>query len=336
MNLHRLAIGIAAGCSLAFPALANDGFMGLPAGGLTLQKSADISMVDEDLYLSLNQVRVNYVFRNDSSAPVTAQIGFPMPGLPVAVNFDPENDYFMPEVKSLEILKFETRVEGKVVKSEPFVRAFLFPKDGDAAKQDRFRFTDAKDITAELTSAGVPLNFNAKAIKTAFAKLPDATKKEWIARGLYTKETDYERAEWYLSTVYVREQIFAPGKIVHVQHRYKPYPAGFVMVSGHFKYDPQLAIDTCVDPKTDAAIKRVLSPELGGTGNVIDYVLTTANTWKGPIGHYRLTVDKGSPANIVSFCGNGVKKTGQTTFSLEATNFAPTQDIKVLIVHHAR
>lgn len=336
MLFRKLVITSATTVLLSLPSLANDGFMGLPAGGLTLQKSADISMVDEDLYLSLDKVRVNYQFRNEGTTPVTAQIGFPMPGVPVAINFDPENDYGMPGMKSLEVLKFETRVDGKVVKSEPVVRAFLFPKDGDAAKWDRFRFTDAKDITAELTAAGVPLNFDAKAIKAAFAKLPDAKKKDWVARGIYTKDIDYERGEWFLSTVYVREQTFQPGKIVRVQHSYKPYPAGFVMVSDHFKYEPQLKIDTCVDETTDAAIKRVLSPEMGGIGHLIEYVLTTANTWKGPVGHYRLTVDKGSPKAIVSFCGNGVKKTGKTTFSLEATNFSPTQDIKVLIVEHAR
>lgn len=318
--------------SLAASASANDGFMGLPAGGLTLQKSADIVMVDEDLYLSLDQVRVNYQFRNDGSAPVTAQIGFPMPGLPVSVNFDAETGYDMSDVKDLELLKFETRVEGKVVKSNPVVRAFVFPKDTDWDHQDRFRFTDATDVTAELTAAGVPLNFDAKTIKAAYAKLSPAKKADWTKRGIYTKDADEERPEWFLSTIYVREQTFGPGKIVHVQHKYKPYPAGFVMVSNHFAYDKQLAIDTCVDAPTEKAIKRILAPAQGGIGHVIDYVLTTANTWKGPIGRYHLTVDKGKKKNILSFCGTGVKKTGKTTFSIEARNFKPTQDIKVLIV----
>jgi hypothetical protein len=65
---------------------------------------------------------------------------------------------------------------------------------------------------------------------------------------------------------------------------------------------------------------------------VIDYVVTTANTWKGPIGRFRMTVDKGSTRNIVSFCGNGVRKTGPTTFSVEIRNFRPQREIKVLVV----
>lgn len=325
-----------ASLSLPGSASANDGFMGLPAGGLTLQRSADIVMVDEDLYLSLDRVRVKYQFRNDSNVPVTARIGFPMPGLPVSVNFGAETGYDMSGVKDLELLKFETRVEGKIVKSSPVVRAFVFPKNSDQEHQDRFRFTDATDVTAELTAAGVPLNFDATAIRAAYAKLSAEKKADWTRRGIYSKETDFERPEWFLSTVYVREQTFAPGKIVHVQHKYKPYPAGFVMVSDHFAYDKQLAIDTCVDAPTEKAIKRVLTPANGGSGHVIDYVLTTANTWKGPIGHFRLTVDKGRKTNILSFCASGVKKTGKTTFAIEATNFTPTQDIKVLVVEPYR
>jgi hypothetical protein len=328
--MRRLALAL---FLLAAPAAANDGFMGLPAGGLTLQKSEAIAMLEEDLFLSLDEVRVDYVFRNVSTAPVTAQIGFPMPGLPVAVNFgDAETGYDMSDVKDLELLKFETRVEGKPVTSRPVVRAYVFAKTNDWDKQDRFRFTNGTDITAELVAAGIPLAFDANAIRAAYARLPDARKADWERRGIYTKGGDYEEPSWFLSTIFVREQTFAPGQNVRVQHRYKPYPAGFVMVSNHFAYDRQLALDTCVDKPTGRAIARVLKPQNGGIGYVIDYVVTTANTWKGPIGRFRMTVDKGNAKNIVSFCGNGVKKTGPTTFTLERRNYRPQREIKILVV----
>ena len=317
---------------LATPAAANDGFMGLPAGGLTLQKSESISMLEEDLFLSLDEVRVDYRFRNDSTSPVTAQIGFPMPGLPVAVNFEADTGYDMSKVTDLELLKFETRVEGNRVSSRPVVRAYVFAQKNEWDKQDRFRFTNGTDITGELAGAGIPLTFDADAIKRAYARLPASRKADWERRGIYTKSSGYEAPGWFLSTIFVREQTFAPGRIVRVQHRYKPYPAGFVMVSNHFAYDRQLAQDACVDQPTERAIKRILTPQNGGSGHVIDYVVTTANTWKGPIGRFRMTVDKGSTRNIVSFCGNGVRKTGPTTFSVEIRNFRPQREIKVLVV----
>ena len=54
------------------------------------------------------------------------------------------------------------------------------------------------------------------------------------------------------------------------------------------------------------------------TENWMSYVLSTGANWSGPIGHFSLTVDKGVPENFVSFCGQGVKKVGPTTFRMEA------------------
>ena len=333
--MRKIVFSALASIGLYGAAEANDGFFGLPAGGLTLQQSANIAMQEEDLYISLDEVRVNYVFRNDSNAPVKAQVGFPMPGLPVSVNFDAETGYDLHEIKDLELLKFETRINGQVVTSKPIVRAYYYPEQIPWEKQDRFYFTDAKDITSELVAASVPLTFDANAIRAAFARLSPAKKAEWNRRAIYFKDANYEAPNWFLSTVFVRDQTFPATTLVRVQHKYKPFPSGFVMVSNHFAFDKELAKSSCVDAPTERAIKRLLKPQGGGAGHVIDYILTTANTWKGPIGRFRLTVNKGAARNIVSFCGTGVKKTGPTSFSLEYTNFKPTQDLKVLIVKGA-
>jgi hypothetical protein len=45
-----------------------------------------------------------------------------------------------------------------------------------------------------------------------------------------------------------------------------------------------------------------------------------------------MTVDKGNAKNIVSFCGDGVKKTGPTTFTVERRNYRPEREIKILVV----
>ncbi len=329
MRLKLIAALLALAAST--PAFANDGFLGLPAGGLTLQQSADIRMLDEDLYLSLDEVRVNYQFRNDSLSAIKAWVGFPMPGLPVSVNFGGEDGYDIHDVKGLDLLKFETRIEGIVAPSRPYVRAFIYPRNLPWEKRDRFRFTDAIDISAELTAARVPLNFDAKAIRQAFARLPAAKQADWKRRGLYTRDANFEQPEWWLSTIFVREQVFPPRRIVKVQHRYKPIPSGFIMMDNHLSADKDLVRGACIDQPTQRAITNALRGQ-GGSGHVIDYILTTANTWKGPIGHFRLTVDKGNPRNIMSLCGNNVRKTSPGTFVLEVNNFRPTQDIKILIV----
>jgi hypothetical protein len=332
MTMRRIALAFATVLALAPLAQANDGFMGLPAGGLTLQQSADIAMLEEDLYLALDEVRVAYKFRNESPNPVTAVVGFPMPGLPVAVNFDAETGYDLDKVTDLRLLDFETRVEGRVVQSKPTVRAFVFARNTDWSRQDRFRFANATDITAELTAAGMPLTFDAQAIRSAWARLPATKKADWLRRGIYARDAGSESPLWFLSTIFVRQQVFPPGRIVSVQHRYKPFPSGFVMSDNHFQYDRELLADNCIDQPTQRAMEQALRSGNGGIGKVLDYILTTANTWKGPIGRFRLTVNKGDSRNLVSFCASGVRKTGPTTFVVEASNFRPDRDLSVLVV----
>ena len=61
-------------------------------------------------------------------------------------------------------------------------------------------------------------------------------------------------------------------------------------------------------------------------------MLTTGANWAGPIGTFRLIVDKGSEKNLVSFCGTGVAKTGPTTFELTYKDFVPDRDLDILFI----
>lgn len=54
--------------------------------------------------------------------------------------------------------------------------------------------------------------------------------------------------------------------------------------------------------------------------------------WAGPIADFTLTIDKGDPANLVSFCGDGVKKIAPTQFQVRYTNFTPKSDLAILIL----
>ena len=83
----------------------------------------------------------------------------------------------------------------------------------------------------------------------------------------------------------------------------------------------------CADPAFRAAIAKnraSLSPLR------IGYVLKTARFWKGPIGKFRLVVDKGKPNNFVAFCPANSKKISDTRFEWTATNFVPERDIDVV------
>lgn len=69
-----------------------------------------------------------------------------------------------------------------------------------------------------------------------------------------------------------------------------------------------------------------------GTAYNIAYVLRTANSWAGPIGQFRLTLDKGAVENVISLCVTEIQKTGPTTFVVERTDYTPDRDLEILIV----
>ena len=66
---------------LAGHASANDTTAVLKTGGLVFTHSADISMEEEQLYISPTEVKVDYVFRNTSDKPIDTIVAFPMPDI---------------------------------------------------------------------------------------------------------------------------------------------------------------------------------------------------------------------------------------------------------------
>jgi hypothetical protein len=71
--------------------------------------------------------------------------------------------------------------------------------------------------------------------------------------------------------------------------------------------------------------------KLGAYEEYLSYVITSGANWAGPIGAFRLVVDKGD-STFVSFCSDGVRKIGPTTFEMTAKNYAPRRDIDVLFI----
>lgn len=79
----RISFVLAALVSSALPASANDGFGGLSAVGLTFDQTEAVEMVEENLFISIDKVTVDYVFRNTTGAEVTGEVIFPLPPVPV-------------------------------------------------------------------------------------------------------------------------------------------------------------------------------------------------------------------------------------------------------------
>jgi hypothetical protein len=66
----------------------------------------------------------------------------------------------------------------------------------------------------------------------------------------------------------------------------------------------------------------------------VDYILTTANTWKTPIHDFQMVIERppadGREKQLVSFCWDGpVQKIDANRFSVQQKDFVPTKEMHV-------
>lgn len=321
-----------AAAGLAVQARANDSTAELAAGGLVLTRSDGIEMRSEDLSISRRAVKVDYVFRNTSGKDITTLVAFPMPDITGDIDFTDS----IPHPGSDNMLGFSTTVDGRPV----------------AARMEQRAVFKGADQTALLRGLGVPLEPHWDKTTAALDRLSKADKDLLLKAGLVVPN-DYDAGKgwehhlqpfWTLKTTYVWSQTFPAGRDLHVEHRYTPSVGGSVSTSlGHSWMKPaELAAmkrKYCVDDAFMAAVNRgqaARGPDaLAWQEARIDYVLSSGGNWKKPIGDFHLTIDKGRPDSLVSFCATGVTRTGPTRFEVRRTDFRPSQDLAILILDPA-
>ena len=307
---------ILAGLALAAPAAANDSTAEHAAGGLVLTRSDDIDMVSEDLFVSADEVRVRYVFRNRSPRQIRTVVAFPMPDRNPAE--EREMDVAYPS-------DFETKVDGRPV----------------AMEVERRAVHGGFDYNNSLASLGLLPTSDGEALE----RLSKAEKASLVRRGLaiydeYDAGRGSERRlvpAWRVTEKYYWLQVFPAGRDLVVEHRYVPGTGGSVdaaLALPGFRDTPEgraMIRDYCVDRAFLAGLDRL--HRRGATPEQrVGYILTTGGHWRSPIGDFRLVIDKGAPTNLVSFCGEGVRKISPTRFEIRRRNWRPDRDLRILIV----
>lgn len=340
MRLHLTA----ALCLLAAPALANDGWGGVAATGLTFGKTDAVAMLEEDLFISRDQIRVEYLFKNITDADVTGEVIFPMPPIPLAQTY--YSEFNLPDDRnSADLVGFTATVDGVDQPVTIDRVAVIEPEYDEAAPLARQYDTPGSDVTAVLTELGLPFSVDVGVVSEALLALPDDKRKAAEAAGLvdYIEAgADYPAEAIPLWSVILRyhwTQTFPAGAETRISHAYANRAPGGIFPWEHPAPDyRQAEVDRyCIDEGTSKVmVKRLQHPEFEdgtamGVAYYIDYVLRTANSWAGPIGKFRLTIDKGAEENIVSLCAEGVKKTGPTTFVVEKANYSPDRDLQILL-----
>lgn len=311
----------------AAPAGANDTTAALATGGLVFTTTPDIEMRSEELTVSRQRIGVRYRFFNRAAVDRTVTVAFPMP----EIAWRESENVEVPDPDSDNFLSFHTTVDGREV----------------AASLEQKAMLTGRDVTARLKGLGLPLMPSAERTRKMLDALPAEQQKRLLAEAL-VRPDDFDAGkgmehhvapEWSLKTTWYWRQTFPAGREIVVEHAYRPSVGASVqtaVVPGRYTAAArrQDYARFCPDAAFLAGVGAATAKN-GGTPppeQRIAYVLKTGANWAGPIGDFRLVVDKGDPKALISFCETGVKKIGPTTFEVRRTNFTPTRDLDILIV----
>jgi len=327
MSRALLSIAVAAGLALAAAASANDSSAEKAAGGLVLRQNRDIDMVSEDLFVSAEQVRVRYVFRNRAPRAQRITVAFPMPDRDLVYEMDSEVSY--PG-------DFRTLVEGQPVRMNV----------------ERKAMVGGVDRSAELARFGIPVappdGERAGFLADAIGRLPPAAQQRLARLGLIDADSLADPANqvlpmWTVKETWHWDQVFPAGRDLNVEHLYRPGvggTAGVPLATPDYRNGEdgrRAQAEFCTDAAFLAALGRMSRRAERDRASWpmeqrIRYILTTGGNWRAPIGDFRLVVDKGDPRNLVSFCGEGIRRIGPTRFEMRRRNWRPTRDLDVLIL----
>lgn len=321
--LRRLALAAGLALLAALPAWANDSVAAFGIGGLTLSRSEAIRLDQEELFISREQVRVNYIFTNITDRDIETVVAFPLP--------DVVQSAAAPTPDLVRELDFHTTVDGRPLRLDLVQRASF----------------KGQDITARLQGLGLPLAATGDGFSVAVNRLAPAARaallrEELIVDGGNDGRNQFWDALWTLHTTVTRRQTFPASRSIRVEHRYRPVVGS--RIGGALDPDLRRRAEfreqrrrQCIDDAFLAGLDRrraAIRPEAQpGYGEVwVQYVLRSGANWAGPIGDFRLVVDKGNPRSLVSFCATGVRRLDDRRFEVRYRNFTPDQDLDILIV----
>ncbi|CAN5511203.1 DUF4424 domain-containing protein [soil metagenome] len=301
--------------AMASPGLANDSTAELGAGGIELVRNDVVTMLNEDLYLSPDAVRVDYVFESAAENDRDYLMAFPMPD--ISPKFYLEGDVGIPDTTQDNFLGFTVTADGKAITPKLDSRAISY----------------GIDVTDDLKTLGIPLFPFAEATQKAVSALPPDKARTLQDRGILS--SDYEpntyRPAWTLRSAYYWTQHFPAKAKVAISHRYTPAIGGFFL--GADTLDGVDAKTYCYDAAFKAAVAKQSKTSNGYMlARSLAYILVTANNWAENVHDFHLTIDKKTPERLVSTCIEGLKKTGLAQFELRRTDYAPDADLAILFI----
>ncbi|WP_041286477.1 DUF4424 domain-containing protein [Desulfomonile tiedjei] len=312
---------------------ANDSTAALGAGGIELQKSDDIRILEEVLEISPYNIRVKYRFLNESEQDIHTKVAFPLP----LYNGVAHSNVSIADPGGI-FSSFKVSVDGNPV----------------VLKRERKALLKNRDITRKLRKLGL-------SDKEIFFDVADREKGELWSK---LKELLPEIGQWWdISYTVYWDMKFPTGKEIIVEHEYAPAVGGGYNVvtvgtiEGKFNEFPKsqeekmdelwrftgtenIKKEACIDAITKRAIEKkadralaVLPQEKSGmlaSYDRVEYILGTGRNWKGPIGEFTLRLVKQKPEDFVSLCFPGKpEKISSTVYEFKQKDFVPQDKLTV-------
>jgi len=301
---------------LAGAAHANDSMGTVSTSGIKYLKNPHIDMQSEDLYISKNQIRVHYKFKNTSSQDITETVLFPLPIVPAATVSD------FADTKGL-VDSFRIYADGKPVRPQAHVRAYFERSNGSLV-----------DVTADLKKCGL----SDQELMHPWTKKQDGEKidskigacRSAKVQSMLSKQTD-ELSYWSSQIIYSWKQTFKANSVTEIKHQYTPLVGGSFLPSLKAKDSKAFIDEYCMDENFLKNFKNVK----GGSKvyHHLGYVLTTGANWAKPIGKFTLTIDR-EPNAVLSLCWDkSLRKVGPNRFQAVKENFLPKKDLDIIFVY---
>ncbi len=331
---------------------ADDEAASIAAGGLVPRREIRIVMAKEVLRISLKKIVVDYDFRNDTDQDVTTEVAFPVPPYDHS-----ENSYI---VSMASFSDFMLSIDGKPAPFKAEAKATLKGKEVteilEADKIDIASFGHLQEHEGLDTRNKIP----------DFTRLPEKEQKRLIAMGFFDIDKNNAEANWTVHLQYHWKQSFPAHSTVHIRHEYTPVAgsAGMIMDEKSIldagkipvnetkprplnPNDPSDITTYCLGlPLAKSLAANIHQSVLNGLDishgdytillNYVDFILTTANSWRKPIEDFTLIIERPKPESgghvLVSFCSpmNGkVEKLDADYFQVHLTNFVPAAELHI-------
>jgi hypothetical protein len=302
---------------------ADDGAASIAEGGIVIMKREPrITMAKEVLHISDSKVIVDYDFRNDTDQSVETVVAFPIPSYSLALEqVDPDKQGFD---------DFRLWVNEKPFKFGIECRAYLKGRD------------ETELLKSMKVDVGTFGHANSDHQYLDVQRLSVEQRRRLESAGLLDKEDD--SPTWEVRKKYYWTQIFPAHSAAHVRHAYSPVVGALNSIkygwgaSGDAESAKELRT-FCIEGGLKQALDKVVADKHRNAWyEYVDFILTTANTWKTPIEDFTLVVErphqKDDLADYVSFCWNGpVTKTDLDHFVATATDFVPKKELRIGFFH---